>query len=209
MTGRVVFGDRQAPDRSLWENMRVSARPAEMISGPMMSNMPMPVQPDGTFELRGISGNVLVRPVGVPQGWTLQAVEYNGQDVTDAPIEFKGTEEASGVRVILTSQTTEISGAVSNDRGQPEKDYTVVVFSEDSAKWGPLTRFVSVGRPDQDGRYKVRNMPPGDYLAIALDYVQQGEWGDPAFLERMKSRATSLKLGAGETRALDLKLQAY
>jgi hypothetical protein len=68
---------------------------------------------------------------------------------------------------------------------------------------------VSVGRPDQDGRYKVRNLPPADYLAIALDYVQQGEWGDPAFLERMKSRATSFRLAAGETKALDLRLQAY
>jgi protocatechuate 3,4-dioxygenase beta subunit len=209
MTGRVVFADGQAPDRSLWENMRVSARPAEMMVGPMMSNMPSPVAPDGTFDLRGISGNVLVRPVSVPAGWTLQAVEYNGQDVTDAPIEFKGTEEASGVRIRLTSQTTEVSGAVTNDRGQPERDYTVVVFADDSAKWGPMTRFVSVGRPDQDGRYKVRNLPPTDYLAIALDYVQQGEWSDPAFLERMKSRATSFKLGAGETRAVDLKLQVY
>lgn len=209
MTGRVVFADGQTPDRSRWENMRVSARPSEMSVGPMMTNMPMPVQADGAFEVRGISGNVLVRPVGLPAGWTLKAVEYNGQDVTDTPIEFKGTEEASNVRILLTSQTTEVSGAVTNDRGQPEKDYTVVVFAEDSARWGPMTRFVSVGRADQEGRFRVKDLPPSDYLAIALDYVQQGEWSDPAFLERMKSRATSFKLGAGETRALDLKLQAY
>jgi hypothetical protein len=209
MTGRVVFADGQAPDPSAWQNMRVSARPSEPSVGPMMSNMPALVQPDGAFEVRGISGNVLVRPIGSPAGWTLKAVEYNGQDITDTPIEFKGVEEASGVRVLLTSQTTQVSGVVTNDRGQPEKDYTVVVFAEDSAKWGPMTRFVGVGRPDQEGRYRVKDLPAADYLAIALDYVQQGEWGDPAFLERMKSRATSFRLGAGETKALDLRLQAY
>jgi hypothetical protein len=152
---------------------------------------------------------VLVRPVGLPTGWSLKAVEYNGQDVTDFPIEIKGAEEATAVRVLLTSQTTEVAGSVTNERGQPEKDYTVVVFAEDNARWGPLSRFVSVGRPDQDGRFKVKDLPASDYLAIALDYVQQGEWGDPAFLERMRSRGTSFRLGAGETKALDLKLQAY
>lgn len=209
MTGRVVFADAQAPDRSRWENLRVLARSPEASFGPVMGGMPAPVLQDGTFELRGLSGNVLVRPIGLPTGWSLKAVEYNGQDVTDAPIEFKGTEEATAVRVLLTSQTTEVAGSVTNERGQAEKDYTVVVFAEDSAKWGPLSRFISVGRPDQEGRYKVKDLPPADYLAIALDYVQQGEWGDPAFLERMKSRATSFRLGAGETKALDLKLQAY
>jgi hypothetical protein len=209
MTGRVVFADGQAPDRTRWENMRMSARSAEATMGPIMGGMPAPVLPDGTFELRGLSANVLVRPVGLPTGWSLKAVEYNGQDVTDTPIEFKAGEEASGVRVLLTSQTTEIAGSVTNERGQPEKDYTVVVFAEDIGKWGPLSRFISVGRPDQEGRYKVKDLPPADYLAIALDYVQQGEWSDPAFLERMTSRATSFRLGAGETKALDLKLQAY
>ena len=209
MTGRLEFADGQAPERSRWENTRVWAQSVEWNLGPPMGGVPMPVRADGTFELRGLSGKLLVRPVSLPAGWSLKAVEYNGQDVTDTPIEFKSAEEAVGVRILLTSQTTEIAGSVTSERGQPEKDYTVVVFAEDNAKWGPLSRFISVGRPDQDGRFEVKDLPAGDYLAIALDYVQQGEWGDPAFLERMTPRATSFRLGTGETKTLDLKLQAY
>lgn len=208
MTGRVFFEDAASPDRSRWENMRIAARPADADFGPIAS-MPAQVREDATFEVRGLAGSMLVRPVGLPQGWTLKAVEYNGQDITDTPVEFKATEEASGVRVILSALSTEISGSVTNDRGQPVKDYTAVIFADDSAKWGFLSRFVAVGRPDQDGRYKVKDLPAGSYLAVALDYVQQGEWTDPAFLERMKARATSFRLGAGETKALDLKIQTY
>jgi protocatechuate 3,4-dioxygenase beta subunit len=209
ITGRVIWEDGAAPDRSLWENMRIGARAADMDFSPIMTTPPAPVREDGSFEVRGVAGNVLIRPFGPPRGWTLKAVEYNGSDVTDESIEFKGTEEATGVRVILTALSTQVAGAVTDDNAKPVADYTMVVFAEDNAKWGPQSRFIAVGRPDQDGRFKVSNLPPGSYLAIAVDYVQQGEWYDPAFLERVKSHATAFQLGAGETRALDLKIQAY
>ena len=209
MTGRVFFEDGAAPDRTRWENLRIAARPADVEVGPIMGNMPAQVREDATFDVRGLAGSVMVRPVGLPQGWTLKAVEYNGVDVTDTPIEFKATEEATGVRVILSARSTEVSGGVTNDRGQPVKDYTAVIFADESAKWGFQSRFVAVGRPDQDGRYKVKDLPAASYLAIALDYVQQGEWTDPAFLDRMKAKATPFRLGAGETKALDLKIQTY
>jgi hypothetical protein len=209
LTGRVVFEDGPAPDRSRWANMRVMARPAEFTMGPMAGSMPAQVREDGSFELRGLAGSVLVRPMGLPQGWTLKAVEYNGDDITDAPVEFKSTEEASGVKVILSNLSTQVSGAVTNDRGQAVKDYTAIIFPDDSAKWTYASRFIATGRPDQDGRYVVKDLPPGSYLAIAVDYVQQGEWSDPAFLERVKSRATEFRLGAGDQKSLELKLQAY
>ena len=51
------------------------------------------------------------------------------------------------------------------------KDYTVVVFARDSQRWTNASRYLGGGRPNQDGVYKVRSLPPGDYYAIALDYV--------------------------------------
>ena len=110
---------------------------------------------------------------------------------------------------MLTALSTEITGGVSDDRGQPVKDYTVVVFAEDSAKWTPQTRFIAVGRPNQDGRFSVKDLPPADYLAVAVDYVQQGEWYDPSFLDRVKSKAASFSLGAGGTKVLELKISEY
>lgn len=208
LSGRVVFEDGPMPERARLTNLRVTAQPADLeitVGGAL----PSAVQEDGTFEVRGVAGRVLVRPLGLPSVWSLKAVEYNGQDITDAPLEFKGTEEATGVRVTLTALSTEVTGRVTDDRGQPVREFTAIVFADDSDKWGPLSRFIGVGRPDQDGRYKVSALPPGSYLAVAVDYVQQGEWMDPAFLERMRSRATAFRLAPGETRVLDLRLQAY
>ena len=46
----------------------------------------------------------------------------------------------------------------------------------------------------------------GSYLAVAVDYVPQGESGDPELLDRLKSKAKRFSLGDGETQTLDLKL---
>jgi len=209
MSGTVVFEDGPTPARDSWQNMRVMARPAGNDLTATMGRGMDPVAEDGAFEVSGIAGDVLVRPLGLPPGWTLKAVEYNGQDITDSPIEFRGGEEATGVRVVLTALSTEVSGLVNDDRGRPVKDYTVVVFAEDSAKWTPDTRFVAVGRPNQDGRFSVKDLPPADYLAVALDYVQQGEWFDPSFLDRIKGQATAFRLGEGETKVVELKISEY
>ena len=101
---------------------------------------------------------------------------------------------------------TEVNGAVTASNGAPVKDYTVVVFSDDPEHWAlPMSRWVSGARPDQDGRFKIRNMPPGSYYAVAVDYVEPGAWGDPELLERLKTRAKRFTL-AEAVETLDLKL---
>jgi hypothetical protein len=59
---------------------------------------------------------------------------------------------------------------------------------------------------DQDGRFTLPAPARNDYLAIALDDVEQGAWDDPEFLRRIRDRATPFTLGEGEARALTLTL---
>ena len=61
---------------------------------------------------------------------------------------------------------------VQDDRGRPLTDYAVVAFSPDSSKWGYQTRFVRSARPNQDGRFDLEGLPPGDYLVAALEYLE-------------------------------------
>jgi hypothetical protein len=164
------------------------------------------VNDDYTFEVKTRPGLALIRVDGVPPGWALKAVRQNGSDVTDTGIEFRRDEEINGIEVELTNQTTEVSGTVTNSRSEPVKDYTVVVFSTNRERWGYMSRFCQTGRPDQDGRYKVKALPAGEYYAVALEYLEPGEASDPEFLDRVKARATSFGLSDSETKTLDLKV---
>jgi len=162
---------------------------------------------DGTFEIEGLVGGHIFRPANLPKGYALKAVRFNGEDVTDRGVEFKAGEDVSGLEIELTSTVQTVMGTVADGASQPVKDYTVVMFAEDQQKWAlPQNRWMASARPDQDGRYRVTNLPPGHYYAIAVDYVAQGEWQDPEWLARAAKKATAFTLDEGANKTLDLKL---
>jgi protocatechuate 3,4-dioxygenase beta subunit len=205
-TGRISFEGGAKPANIA--GIRVNAAPAEMSDGPMMVGGAGGVaKADGTFELRGLAGHRLLRVGNLPAGWMLKAVRANGEDVTDNGIEFKAGEQVSNLEIVATAKTTEISGGVSSSNGAAVKEYTVVIFSDDPHHWVfPMSRWVSGARPDQEGRFKIRNMPAGSYYAAAVDYLESGTWSDPELLERLKTSASRFTLADGETQILDLKI---
>jgi hypothetical protein len=69
-----------------------------------------------------------------------------------------------------------------------------------------MSRHIASARPNQDGRFQVKNLPAGSYYAIALDYIAQGDWNDPDLLDRLKTQATRFSLSEGDVKTLDLKV---
>lgn len=205
--GRLSFEGGTKPTD--FAGIRITAMPADVSEGPMMMMGGGGGQPktDGTFELTGLSGKRLIRIGGLPTGWMLKAVRANGEDVTDNGVEFKLGEQAANVEIVLTARTTEITGGVTASNGSPAREYTVVVFSDDPQHWTfPMSRWVNGARPDQQGRFKIANMPAGSYYAAAVDYLETGAWSDPDLLERLKASAKRFTLADGETEMLDLKI---
>jgi len=216
ITGLVITGTRGAkasgtlkfsgppPDGA--NNVRISAPATDADNNPMPTFGNANVK-DGTFEIEGLVGAHIFRPANLPKGYVLKAVRFNGEDVTDRGVEFKAGEDVSGLEIELTSTVQTVTGTVASDTSQPVKDYTVVMFAADQQKWAlPQNRWMASARPDQDGRYRVTNLPPGHYYAIAVDYVAQGEWQDPEWLARAAKKATEFTLDEGANKTLDLKL---
>jgi hypothetical protein len=208
-TGRLMVNAEDA--KSLQpSSIRLAATPVNPDMMMMMGGGAGKVNDDFTFELRVRPGLQLIRLNPVSLGgatWMTRAVRYNGVDVTDTGLEFRPNEDISGIEIELTTHPGEVSGLVTGARGEPSKDYTVVVFAQDPQRWGFQSRYIATGRPDQDGRFKIRNLPAGSYHAVALEYVEPGESGDPEFLERIRDRAMSFSVNEGEAKTLDLKLQ--
>jgi hypothetical protein len=165
------------------------------------------VADDGTFQLRGLSGLQLIRAGNVPTGWAMKSITLDGQDITDAPFEFKSGRDLTGMTIVLTDRLTELSGTVRDGRGEPVKDYVLVVFPEDTKLWTGQSRFVRTARPNQDGMYTLKGLPPARYLAAAVESLENGTQNDPAVLESLKARAKSFNLAEGQPLSIDLSFQ--
>jgi carboxypeptidase family protein len=203
-SGRITFEGGAPPAANA---VRISSVATDADAPGMMAGGGAAIKEDGSFQLKGLSGRRLLRVNNLPPGWTLKSVRLNGEDVTDSGVEFKSGQDLSGLEVVASSKQTEITGGVTGSNGSPLKDYTVVVFSDDPQYWSlPFTRWVNGTRPDQEGRFRLRNLPAGSYTIVAVDYIEAGAWGDPELLDRLKSHGRRITLSEGGSERVDLKL---
>jgi hypothetical protein len=162
------------------------------------------IKDDETFTVQHVFGPARFN-LTPPSGWALVRILYGNADITDAMVEMRSDEEWSGVEVVLTNRPTTVTGQLVDAKGAPT-DGSLIVFAADSARWFDGSRYIKAARPDQAGVAQIKGMPPGEYLAVGVDYVEDGSWYDPEYLESMREYAAKLTLADGGTQALSLKV---
>ncbi len=202
-SGRIVFEGTAKPPIAP-AALNITAAPVEFGIMPMGGGAR--VRDDWTFEATGLRERRRFRVVNPPPGWYLKSVSHENNDITDTGLEFAEGQQIGGIDIVLTQRVTDVSGAVQDSRARPVTDFVVVAFSTDTSRWGYGTRYVRTVRPNQEGRFSVKGLPPDDYYLIALDYLETGEEGDPEQLEKWKANATRVTLADGEPKSLTLKL---
>ena len=208
VSGRVIVeGDAPPKMSSVLVSVRQLLRnqPSPVVLGLQRSNREPGVKEDGTFVAENVFGRARFQ-VTLPDGWMLKAITREGRDIADAPIELGSGEALTDVEVVISSRVTVVGGRLEDDRKLPIRDATVVVFDADTEKWFESSRRVRATRPDQDGQWQVKGLPSGEYLAVALDYVEDGAWNDPEYLDALKQDAVRVTIGDGSSQTVALKL---
>ena len=96
--------------------------------------------------------------------------------------------DVDGIEVVLTDRATTVTGTVRDTRGIGRNDFIVTFFPVGQFDGQDRASRQRTIRPDPDGVYRIRNLPPGDYLAAAVPAMSlplEGEW-DPAFFEKVR-----------------------
>lgn len=207
ISGTVTFQraqGQQAPDPG---QVRIAAPLVDAVDvGP---NPIARVDRSGTFTLGGVqAGSHLLRPQGMPRGWTLTSVLVNGRESVDTPVELRSGESLTDVSVLFTDRLTEVNGTLKDASGEPLTEYTMLAFPADQQLWRPQSRHIMTTRPDQNGRYQLRGLPPADYFLIAVDPAEQGEWFEPAYLAAHQAAAVRVSLGDGDVKTQDFTVAA-
>jgi uncharacterized protein (DUF2141 family) len=169
---------------------------------------PAAVDAAGRFTIKGVSPGRYRLTVmgGMPSGHSLASAMFGGQDILDIPLEMTGAPGPGDGLVTLTTKTTELIGTIQDAIGQPASGVTVIVFPSDERFWTPEARRIQGVRPATDGRYQVRNLPPGDYRLVVVSDVEPGRWFDPEFLRQLGGFA-SITLGSGGRVVQDFRVK--
>jgi hypothetical protein len=141
----------------------------------------------------------------IPGGWWLRSVAVNGRDVLDAPMNIRETTDE--IVVTLSDRASSVSGVVRDGKGMALADVFVIIFAADPSSRFFNSRRIAGVRTDGQGRYVVRNLPPGEYRAAAALDLEPGQWFDPELLRSLQRTAVPLTIAGVDSKILDLTLK--
>lgn len=198
-----------------WEGSTPRPSDAEMrVRAPMVDGNTFgdalngKIKDDDTFALAGaMVGMHLIRVENVPPPWTLKAVYFKGQDVTDIPLAVEPGNTLSDIRLIFTDQSTRVEGRLVSVEGDDMESYRVVIFSANPLHWRPASRYITLARPDREGRFSLEGLPPAVYRFAASRDIDETDLTDPRTLDLLAPSATTLRLGEGQRAAVDVRVR--
>src|SRR5688500_3749851 len=199
VTGRIAFdGTTQQPPADI-TRLRVSLMPVDApAAGGLMQPAVGTVDASGKFSIPSVvPGMYRLTAAGAGNGWTLESAIIDGQDTLDIPVEVKPGGALGSAVITFTDRQSQLSGAITNQRGEPAPSYTLILYSADERFWAPQSRRIRSTRPATDGQFTFSGVPPGDYKLVALADVEPGAWFDPAFLQQMEGASIAIKIGEG------------
>jgi hypothetical protein len=211
MTGQIVLeGDTSGAQAS---SFGFAAYPADYDTAPLAGagTMRATVRDDGTFEVVDLSGALRFESTRAPEGWWLKSVNVNGANAVNEPAVFgRGMPTASDVSVVFASGTGAVTGRVLDERRQPATEFEVVVFPADPDRWFSRSPYVKSGSASPDGTFNVAGLPPGEYLAAAVDSLDAGpdygNWQNPAVLGSLAGDARRVQITPGGSVSTELRL---
>jgi hypothetical protein len=197
VTGKVVWDG--APTGK-FEGMRVRLGPPAGTRG---GAVPLaPLKEDGTFVLHDVPPQVFELMINGPESSYLKSVQVGGKAVDGREVDL--TKGGNALTVVLASDFAEVDGTVKDEKGAPAARVRVTAI--------PVGR--NLGRmddsrfafTDENGKFDISKLAPGDYKMFAWDKVVVGAPQDPEFRKPYEKQGLEIRLESNGHKATDLTL---
>ncbi len=211
ITGHVVFEPMPPDTTNGRPTYRVSAMNADPSMGMgMISPAAATVQQDGSFTMKGLMGEYMLRISPLQPSWYVKSITAGTDDVLDSAHAFK---QGDDVTVVISTRAATLDGTVTDEKGQPAENASLVLFSDDKASWRMNSTWTRRLMGGSQGRFRITGLRPGRYYVVALPREQMNTLfgaSDPkaelAFFEGLAKDATAIVINEDEQRTIDLRV---
>jgi len=215
LSGRFVFdGAGDPPSADLLQRASLSITPVSGTSPVGLLSAAKRVETDGRFATVGyppgrytvsafIPTAVGPSPTQPPAGgttWRFRSATVGGRDVNDDGLAVDA-DDITTIVITFSNRSSDVTGTVMDEKGQPDKTASVIVIPSDSQTWKqgtPNPRRVRTTRPGTSGAFAITDLPPGSYFIAAVSDEALDNLQDPKTLEAITRVATRFTLGDGE-----------
>jgi len=215
-------GGATAAGRILFEGTTPVPDPPARANAPLRGPGPIPcrsgnleVASDWTFRIDGLTGVCEMPSMQIFGRWTVKSVTIGDRTMTSGSMAFEPGQHYDNVRILVSDRRSELNLHVTDDTGQPTREYVALVFPADREKWTsaaspfspsfprtfvpPTQEMLDMMRvPSPTARREaILGLPPGEYFAIALDDIETDRYRDADVLERLSASANRVTIAEG------------
>jgi len=227
-TGRVVFDTATPPPASPGKaRVPLFSESGECRSGEAT------IAADWSFKIEGLGGTCSSPPSGMFGRWMVKGVIIGGENALDAPVTFQPDQQLRNVQVIVTDKRAEMVFQVSDESGQPTRDYVVLAYPVQRSRWASNVRTFTLppidpmmmammnrvgttssvpGQIPPNGpprREAMSGLRPGEYYVVAVDDLAPDDLSDPAVLDRLRSSAARVNVPESGTADVPLRRVSF
>jgi hypothetical protein len=200
VVGRIVRDPSSTREIDLTE-VRIGFE-KQMTDGGFRTSGGAKVAADGTFETETPGGLVSVEATP-PDGWVVKSIHLDRVDVDGQAVDITGGTRQ--LQIVVTDRPSSVAGMVVDRNGRTLAGYSVVLFAEDETRWTPSSRFLVAAQSSQAGQFRLKEVPAGNYLAVAVRDLPFRAWTNPDVLIRLQSIATKLTVNEGEQKTISIR----
>ncbi len=180
-----------------YRRMRVSMTP--MTSrGPLIPNLAAQISADGSFHIEDLQPDdykVSVSPA--PSGVYLKEVRLGQFDIMNG-VSINGPVSGS-LEVLLSPKAGQIAGTIVDSRRNPVRNIEAVLIPRDRGRHDLYRTATS----DQDGRFSIPTVVPGDYKLFAWEDIEPFAYMDLDFLRKYEGLGVDVKTSESQTVAVN------
>jgi hypothetical protein len=160
------------------------------------------VASDGTFQILDATPGAYRIAMWLTPRFYIKDARYGLTDILNSEFEVTG-RESQNLEIVLSPNSATLEGIVTNSRGEPAGGAQVVVVPN---RFRDRTELFKSASADQNGRFTVSGIPPGDYKVFAWESIEPYSWFDPEILKRDEQAGKAIRFEESSRMRLDLRV---
>jgi len=198
----------EEPSQGDLQNLHVRLHPVEENLGGFPGQM---VKADGSFQFKNVPEGTY-RPVmslgGMAGDFFLKSARFGTSPVTEAGFAVQAGTDAS-LDLMVSSRAAQLTGMVFTSDSLPAAGVTIALVPDPPRR--NLTERYKSATTDQNGKFSMIGITPGDYKLFSWDSVDESgwfdaDWYDPDWLKPFETKGESVHLEEADQKSVNLTL---
>lgn len=197
LSGRLTVEDKRAL-KGLTPEILLVPRFQRAMAGAPSAN----VKGDLSFKLINIAPDLYdVELSGYPENFYIKTIRMAAQDVTFSGIDLTQGIPPGELVVTLSPHAGQIEGVVRDSKGDNAADMRVTLVPAVAHDVYWLYRSANT---DQNGRFLLKGIRPGDYAIYAWEEIEPGADHDPDFIKSHESAGKKITIHDDDRQSVEL-----